>query len=64
MYKSYNGVEEWEQPYFRWESNLFMTSNSTPQDASQSSSITGFRPLTILQGMPNEPRGLHWGIRK
>jgi len=35
-----------------------------PQDACASSNVAGFRPLTILQGMPNEARGLHWGIRK
>ena len=58
-YKSHNGIEEWEQPYFKWESELSMRSNPTPGDAAQSSSVAGFRPLTILQGMPNEPRGMH-----
>ena len=63
-YQSYDGNNEWEQPYYKWESNIDYNGAPPPIDASQSMVAGGFKPLQPFLGFPNEAKGLHWGIRK
>ena len=63
-YKSYDGKNMWEQPYYKWESDLPRTSYENITDASQSFINPGFRPNVPFQHIPGEHRNLHWGIKK